>query len=49
MRHVNRRFARERHLFDCWAHWCERQWDESLGLPRATWLAKLMRYGERMG
>ena len=43
------RYARERHLFDTWARWCERQWDESLGLPRVTWLAKLMQYGERMG
>lgn len=49
MRHTRRRYQRERHLFDAWAHWCERQWDESLGLPRVTWLAKLMLYGERMG
>lgn len=43
------RYARERHLFDAWARWCERQWDESLGLPRLSWLSKLMQYGERMG
>src|SRR5690242_15097615 len=49
MRHARRRYQRERYLFDAWAHWCERQWDESLGLPRVTWLAKLMQYGERMG
>jgi hypothetical protein len=49
MRYARRRYERERHLFDAWAHWYERQWDESLGLPRVTWLAKLMQYGERMG
>ncbi|HSN17538.1 MAG TPA: hypothetical protein VLV87_04955 [Gammaproteobacteria bacterium] len=49
MRQTRQRYARERHLFDVWAHWSERQWDESLGLPRVTWLAKLMQYGERMG
>ncbi|MGE5624832.1 MAG: hypothetical protein ACM3ZT_04715 [Bacillota bacterium] len=49
MRTYGERYARERWLFERWARWCERQWDESLGLPRATWLAKLMQYGERMG
>ncbi|HLW75312.1 MAG TPA: hypothetical protein VKT74_09610 [Gammaproteobacteria bacterium] len=49
MRRYRQRYARERGLFDLWARWCERQWDESLGLPRVTWLAKLMLYGERMG
>lgn len=43
------RHARERRLFDHWADWCERQWDESLGLPRVTRLAKLVQYGERLG
>ncbi len=49
MRAYGRRYARERLRFEAWARWCERQWDESLGLPRVTWLAKLMQYGERMG
>ena len=49
MRRYGTRHARERHLFDHWALWCERQWDESLGLPRVTWLAKLVQYGERLG
>jgi len=49
MRRTRQRYGRERHLFDVWARWSERQWDESLGLPRVTWLAKLMQYGERMG
>lgn len=49
MRRYRQRYGRERDLFDRWASWCERQWDESLGLPRVTWLAKLMQYGERMG
>ena len=49
MRGYGRRYARERRLFEHWARWCERQWDESLGLPRVTWLAKLMQYGERLG
>lgn len=46
---TRQRYARERHLFDAWANWCERQWDEQMGLPRVTWLAKLMQYGERVG
>ncbi len=49
MRRYGTRHARERRHFDHWAAWCERQWDESLGLPRVTWLAKLMQYGERLG
>ena len=49
MRRYGERYARERLSFDRWARWCERQWDEALGLPRVTWLAKLMQYGERMG
>ena len=49
MRRYGLRHARERHLFDHWAEWCERQWDEALGLPRVTWLAKLVEYGERLG
>lgn len=49
MRRYGVRHARERRLFDHWAVWCERQWDESLGLPRVTWLAKLVQYGERLG
>lgn len=49
MRAYGRRYARERRLFEHWARWSERQWDESLGLPRVTWLAKLMQYGERLG
>ena len=49
MRRYAQRYARERRQFERWADWCERQWDESLGLPRVTWLAKLMQYGERMG
>lgn len=49
MRRYGVRHARERRLFDHWAEWCERQWDESLGLPRVTWLAKLVQYGERLG
>lgn len=49
MRRYGRRHGRERHLFDHWTLWCERQWDESLGLPRVTWLAKLVQYGERLG
>ena len=43
------RHKKERAAFDHWADWCERQWDESLGLPRVTWLAKLVQYGERLG
>lgn len=42
-------YASERKLFDSWAMWHERQWDESLCLPRITWLARLMQYGERLG
>ncbi|HEV2332712.1 MAG TPA: hypothetical protein VGV16_06075 [Gammaproteobacteria bacterium] len=49
MRSYRTRHARERLAFDRWALWCERQWQESLGLPRVTWLAKLMQYGERLG
>lgn len=49
MRPYRTRHARERLAFDRWALWCERQWQESLGLPRVTWLAKLMQYGERLG
>jgi hypothetical protein len=49
VRAYGRRYARERRLFEHWARWYERQWDESLGLPRVTWLAKLMQYGERLG
>lgn len=49
MRCYGERHARERWHFERWARWCERQWDESLGLPRVTWLAKLMQYGERVG
>jgi hypothetical protein len=36
-------------LFDRWGRWCEGQWDNRLGLPRVTWLARLVQYGERMG
>jgi hypothetical protein len=49
VRRYGARYARERLVFERWARWCERQWDESLGLPRVTWLAKLMEYGERLG
>jgi len=49
MRPYRTRHARERLAFDRWALWCERQWQESLGLPRVTWLAKLVQYGERLG
>ncbi|HET7174371.1 MAG TPA: hypothetical protein VFK21_00035 [Gammaproteobacteria bacterium] len=49
MRPYRTRHTRERLAFDRWALWCERQWHESLGLPRVTWLAKLMQYGERLG
>ncbi|HEV7164669.1 MAG TPA: hypothetical protein VGO35_04670 [Gammaproteobacteria bacterium] len=49
MRRYGTRFARERHAFERWAAWSARQWDESLGLPRVTWLAKLVQYGERLG
>jgi hypothetical protein len=49
MRRYGARFARERHTFERWAEWSARQWDEALGLPRVTWLAKLVQYGERLG
>ncbi|MFI4920722.1 MAG: hypothetical protein ACHQAZ_03670 [Gammaproteobacteria bacterium] len=49
MRRYGARHARERHVFERWAEWSARQWDESLGLPRVTWLAKLVQYGERLG
>lgn len=49
-RHVKQPiYLRERKLFDAWARWSERNWDESLGPPRVTWIARLMQWGERMG
>jgi len=49
MRRQRRRYGRERQLFDRWGRWYEGQWDNRLGLPRVTWLARLVQYGERMG
>jgi hypothetical protein len=49
MRRYRQRYLRERSLFDRWGRWCEGQWHNSLGLPRVTWLAKLVQYGERLG